>query len=59
MVMLLGRWRCTSGVGREKGAEVEGFVGRINKKSVIKGPASAYTIVREHRSWMVQGSNNM
>lgn len=57
--MLLGRWRCTSGVGREKGAEVEGFVGRINKKSAIKGPASEYTIVREHRSWMVQGSNNM
>ena len=32
MVMLLGRRRCTSGVGREKRAEVEGFGGRINKK---------------------------
>jgi len=30
--MLLGRRRCTSGVDREKGEEVEGFGGRINKK---------------------------
>ena len=39
---------------------MEDFGGRIiKKKTTIKGLPSAHTVVREQRSWLVQGSNNM
>lgn len=48
-----------SGGGTEKEVEMGGFRWYGTRKTTIKGLASADTVVREHRSWVVQGSKNM
>jgi hypothetical protein len=44
--------------GSERGGR-DGVSTVENKKTTINEPASADTVVREYRSWFVQGSSNM
>jgi hypothetical protein len=48
-----------SGGGTLKETEMGGLRWYGARKTAIKGLASADTVVREHRSWLVQVSINM